>query len=91
MGYKRFTKVKSMRKRLVINECFTLGDLVPYVQFKIRENNHGGVLLLLKLQAAVCDLLKALLLHGCFSRFLDCTNGTKSRNASHMQEGYRTR
>ena len=28
-------------------------------------------------------LLKLTLLHGCFSRFLNCTNGTKSRNASH--------
>ena len=24
------------------------------------------------------------LLHGCFLRFLNCANGTKSRNASHM-------
>ena len=29
-------------------------------------------------------LLKVTLFHGCFSRFLDCTNGTKSRNASHL-------
>ena len=29
-------------------------------------------------------LLKVTLLHGCFSGFLNCTNGTKSRNASHM-------
>ena len=29
------------------------------------KNNHGGVLLLVKLQA----LLKVTLLHGCFSRF----------------------
>ena len=28
-------------------------------------------------------LLKVTLLHDCFSRFLNCTNGTKSRNASH--------
>ena len=49
MGHERFTKVKSMRKRLVINVCYTLGDLVQSVQFKIHENNHGGVLLLLKL------------------------------------------
>ena len=27
-------------------------------------------------------LLKVTLLHGCFSRFLTCTNGTKCRNAS---------
>ena len=29
-------------------------------------------------------LLKLTLLHGCFSRFLNCTNATKSRNASQM-------
>ena len=29
-------------------------------------------------------LLKVTHLHGCISRFLNCTNGTKSRNASHM-------
>ena len=29
-------------------------------------------------------LLKLRLLHWCFSRFLNCTNGTKSRNASHI-------
>ena len=29
-------------------------------------------------------LLKLTLLHGCFSRFLNCTNSTKSRNASQM-------
>ena len=28
-------------------------------------------------------LLKVTLFHGCFSRFLDCTNGTKSRKAPH--------
>ena len=29
-------------------------------------------------------LLKLTLLHGCFSRFLNCTIGTKSLNASHI-------
>ena len=28
-------------------------------------------------------LLKLTLIHGCFSWFLNCTNGTKSRNAPH--------
>ena len=42
------------------------------------KNTHGGVLILLKL-----TLLKLTLLHGCFSRFLNCANGTKSRNVSH--------
>ena len=31
-------------------------------------------------------LLKLTLLRGCFSRFLNCTNGTKSRNASHLEK-----
>ena len=33
-------------------------------------------------------LLKVTLLHGCFSRFLNCTNSTKSRNAPHMSDHY---
>ena len=32
-------------------------------------------------------LLKLTLVYGCFSRFLNCTNGTKSRNASHIRFG----
>ena len=32
----------------------------------------------------VAAWLKITLLHGCFSRFLNCTNGTKSRKASHI-------
>ena len=42
------------------------------------KNIHGGVLLL------VATLLKVTLLHGCFSRFLNCTDGTKSRKTSHI-------
>ena len=29
-------------------------------------------------------LLKVTLLHGCFSRFLNCANGTRSRKTSQM-------
>ena len=39
--------------------CDALRDLVPSVQFKKRENTHGGVLRLVKEQ----------LLQGCFSLF----------------------
>ena len=46
------------------------------------KSTHGGVLLLVKLQSAT--LIKVTLLHGCFSRFLNCANGTKSRNASYL-------
>ena len=41
---------------------------------KNKKITHGGVLLLVKLQAFLA----------CFSRFLDCTNGTESPNASHI-------
>ena len=32
----------------------------------------------------LATLLKVTLLHGCFSRFLNCTNGTRSRETSHI-------
>ena len=46
------------------------------------KNTHGGMLLLVKLKPAT--LLKVTLLRGCFYVFLNCTNGTKSCNVSHM-------
>ena len=45
------------------------------------KNTNGGVLHLVRLQA----LLQITLLHGCFSGFLNCTNGTNLRNASRMR------
>ena len=36
------------------------------------------------MKAKPATLLKVTVLHGCFSRFLNCTNGTKSRNASQI-------
>ena len=65
--------------------CDALRDLLPFVQFKKLEYTHEGVLLLVKLHAkSFTTLLKVTLLHGCFSRFLNCTNGTKSRKTSHI-------
>ena len=52
--------------------CDVLRDLVPFVQIKNVKNTHGGVLL----------LLEVTLLHGCFLRFLNCTNRNKSRKTS---------
>ena len=40
--------------------------------FKKVKNTHGGV------------TLKVTFFHGCFSGFLNCTNGTKSRKTSHI-------
>ena len=54
----------------LVNTCDILRDLVPFVQLKNVKNTHGGALLLVKLQAESCTL--------------NCTNGTKSRQTSHM-------
>ena len=45
--------------------------------FKNVKNIHGEVLIL---------VLKVTLVLGCFSYFLNCTNGTKSRNALHIYD-----
>ena len=46
------------------------------------KSTHGGVLLLVKLQAFAISKSNTPL--WMFSRFLNCTNGTKSRKASHF-------
>ena len=56
-------------------KCNVWLDLVPFVQFKNVKSTHGGVLLL---------VLKVTFLNGCFSRVLNCSNGTKSRKTSQM-------
>ena len=46
------------------------------------ENNYGGMLFLVTLQALACKpatSLKIILLYRCFSRFWNCTNATKLR------------
>ena len=59
--------------------CGALHDLVPCAQFKNVKNTHGGML--------PATSLKVTLLHRCFSRFLNCTNGTKSRKAHILKFG----
>ena len=50
-----------------------------FYNLKNVKYTHGEVLIL---QPAT--LLKLALLHGCFSRFLNCTNSTKLRKVLHM-------
>ena len=49
--------------------CDVLRDLVPFLQFKKREKHLW--------RSVTFGLLKVTLLYGCFSRFLDCIDGTK--------------
>ena len=49
------------------------------------KNIHGGVLLLVKLQAEGCNFTKSNTHPWVFSRFLNCTNGTKLRKTSHIK------
>ena len=52
-------------------QCDALRDLVPFVQFK-KRGKYPWVSVTFGL------VLKVTLLYGCFSRFKNCTNGTKS-------------
>ena len=60
---------------LEIIHCDALLGYIPFVQFKKREKHPW---------MSVTFSLKVTLLQGCFSRFLNCTNDTKSRKTSHM-------
>ena len=61
-------------------------DLVSFVQFKKREKHPWRSITFSKVAGfKPANLLKVALLHGCFSRLLICTNGTKSSNASHSK------
>ena len=61
-------------KELLGNVCDAFIDLLLFVQFKKREK-----------QPRRSDTLpKVSLLHGYFSRFFNCKNGTISRKASYL-------
>ena len=64
------------------NKCDASRDLAPFLQFKKHETHPWRSVTFSKVTGFS---LKVTFLHGCFSRFLDCTNGTKSRNAPHIQ------
>ena len=59
-------------------------DLVSFVQFKKHSWRSAAFSKVAGLKPAT--LLKLTLFHECFSRFLNCTNDTKSRKASHITE-----
>ena len=67
-------------------KCDVLHDLTPFVQFKKRKKHPWRSETFSKVPGFYpSTLVNATLLHGCFSRFLNCTNGTKLRNASQSE------
>ena len=65
--------------------CGALRDLVPFEQFQKPEKYPWRSVNFSKVAGLKPGaLLKLTLFHGFFSRFLNCTNSTKFRNASHI-------
>ena len=65
--------------------CDALRDMVPFVQFKKCEKHPKRSLTFSKVASyKSANLLKVTLLHGRFSRFLNCTNDTKSQKTLHF-------
>ena len=46
-----FRTLSNICDRALLRKCGALRDLTPFVQFKNMKNAHGGVLILVKLQA----------------------------------------
>ena len=77
--------MKNTHGRVILLLKFWLNFIPP----KNPENQRfSGVFMVYKMEHAA--LLKVTLVHGCFSRFLNCTNGTKSRKASYLLQWLRT-
>ena len=54
-------------------------DLVPFVQFRKREKQPWRSVTFSSKVAGEKPATLITVLHGCFLRFLNCTNGTKLR------------
>ena len=68
---------KAISKTLYVTLCAIWYHLY---NLKIVKTTHGRMIHLVKLQAT-----KRKLLHDCFSRFLNCTDGIKLRKASDIK------
>ena len=56
-----------------------------FYNLKNMKTGHGGVLLLVKLQASACNFSKGNTFPRAFFTFFNCTNGTKLLKASHVR------
>ena len=77
----RVERVFHADKVVSLERSYVLRCAIWYHLYNLKneKNTHGGVLIL-----KPATLLKLALLRGCFSRFLNYTNGTKSRDAPHI-------
>ena len=64
----------------ILDKYGALRDLVPFVQFKKHEKHPWR-----SVNFTACNFTKINASHGCFSPFLNCTNSTKSHNASQIR------
>ena len=75
----------------ILIKLFSLSTKFPLANFKIKIKVAQNLWFIHFWCVArfgsfkLATLLKLILLHGCFSRFLNCTNGTKLRNAPHLR------
>ena len=66
--------------------CFARFDIIGPI-LKKREKKQCRRVTFSKVAGSMpTTLLKVTLLHGCFLRFLNSTNVTKSRSASHIEK-----
>ena len=65
-------------------------DLVPFVKLKKREKHPWRSVTFRKVAGFGLKLTKSNTPAWVFSHFLNCANGTKSRNASQMQMSSKT-
>ena len=63
-----------------------MDDLVPFVYFEKREKQSWRSVTFSKVGDfnLPTALLEVTLFHGCFSHFLNCTNGKKLRKVTHV-------
>ena len=75
----------SLDQIAIARKCGALRDLVPFAQFQKREKHPSRSVNSSKVGGfKPATLLELTLLDGCFSCYLNRTNGTKSHNASQM-------
>ena len=70
--------------QLYLAICDALHDLKTFAQFETCEKHQWRSVCFSNFQDEACSSTKVSLIDGCFSRFLNCKNGTKLIKASHI-------